>query len=349
MNRTKYMKRFTYLLAALCVIQGVTSSCGRSRNTVHYELKPVPVKTIRADTTSSAATLSFIGLVEEFTSVPLSFVSGGTVKTICVKESQKVRAGDLLCTVDASRARNMLAASEAALLQAEDGYDRISQVYAAGGATEVKMVEVRTKLEQARNTVETLRKQVDDCSLRAPRSGSIGSIDARVGQNLLPAQPAMTLLGMDEMNVAVSVPESDIRSVKVGEKAVISPNVMPGVTFSGSVTNCSLIQGRLSHSYEVTVSIDDKPAGLLPGMVCRVVFGHDARSGVIIPSDCIQIWQQGKTVWLVRDGKSFRQEITTGEYVPGGVTVTGGIGEGDVIITSGYQKLYNGCPVTFAL
>jgi len=303
---------FSVLMSAMLL-----SSC-HSRNVSNYEIKPVPVNVIPVDTSSSPTDLSYVGTVEESTSVPLSFISGGTVKSICVKESQKVKAGDLLCTVDASQTRNLLSSAEAALRQAEDGYDRISRVYAAGGATEVKMVEVRTKVEQAQNTVATLSKQLEDCSLRAPFSGSIGKIDARIGQNLLPAEPAMTLLGMERMNVVVSVPESDIKNVRTGVKAAVSPNVMPECTLTGTVTNCSLVQGHLTHSYEVTVEIDGRPTGLLPGMVCRVAFCRDAISGFIIPSDCIQVWQQGKTVWLVRDGKALRQKISTGDYVPRG-------------------------------
>lgn len=347
--KKKLMLHGTFSLMLSCVLSCMLLSSCEDRKTGNYELKPVPVAVLHADTSSAHSALSYIGTVEEFTSVPLSFITGGTVKTICVKESQKVKAGDLLCTVDATRTRSLLATAEAALHQAEDGYDRISQVYAAGGAAEVKMVEVQTKLEEARNTVESLRKQLEDCSLRAPLSGSIGKIDAHVGQNLLPAEPAMTLLGLDRMNVTVSVPESDINSFRIGTKAVIYPNVMPESSVSGTVSNRSLVQGRLSHSYEVTVSIDDKAAALLPGMVCRVVFSRDAKSGFIIPTTCIQVWQQGKTVWLVRDGKAFRQKISTGEYVPKGVFVTEGITAGDQIITSGYQKLYNGCPVTVAL
>ena len=51
-------------------------------------------------------------------------------------------------------------------LATEDGWDRVSSVYATGTVTEAKYIEVRTKLEQARAAEASARKSLEDCTVK---------------------------------------------------------------------------------------------------------------------------------------------------------------------------------------
>jgi hypothetical protein len=48
---------------------------------------------------------------------------------------------------------------------------------------------------------------------------------------------------------------------------------------------------------------------------------------------------------VVEDGKAVRRQIATDGYQADGVRVLNGLEPGDIIVTEGYQKLYNGCKV----
>ena len=93
-----------------------------------------------------------------------------------------MKADEVLLRIDDTQARQSLQAAEATLRAAQDGYDRAKQVYAEGGITEQKMVEIESKLSQAQSVVASAKKMLDECTLRAPSAGTIGRCDIHVGQ-----------------------------------------------------------------------------------------------------------------------------------------------------------------------
>ncbi|MGM9746105.1 MAG: efflux RND transporter periplasmic adaptor subunit [Paludibacteraceae bacterium] len=338
-------RRYYILVSGVCALLFV--SC-QMREQKTYERKPVPVRVLRVDTATIEHSRMYIGTVAENANIPLSFVSGGTVTSVAVKAGQSVTAGQVLATVDNSQARSLLASAQAKLKQAEDGYRRVNQVYQSGGTTEVKLVEVRTQRDEARSLVATLQKQLTDCTLRAPQDGTIGRCDLKVGENVLPGQKIITLLGMESLNVRISVPESEMVSVHVGDRARLMVNALSDSVFCGTVTERALMPNSMTHAYEVTIALDCSASTslLLPGMVCRVVLDAQAVKGHLLPGECIQIGRDGTTVWLVRDGRAIRTVVETGHFVRNGVLVTNGLCAGDQVVISGFQKLYNGCDVT---
>jgi multidrug efflux pump subunit AcrA (membrane-fusion protein) len=82
-------------------------------------------------------------------------------------------------------------------------------------------------------------------------------------------------------------------------------------------------------------------------MVGKIQLQTQAVEGIIIPATCIHTQTHSTMVWVVHNGKAMRRQIEVGPYTADGVLVSSGLSVGDVIITSGYQKMYNGAPVTY--
>jgi multidrug resistance efflux pump len=72
------------------------------------------------------------------------------------------------------------------LKQAEDTYNRLEPVYQKGSLPEVKFVEIQTGLEQARSMAAISEKNVKDCKLYAPSSGTIGRRMIEPGMSIIP-------------------------------------------------------------------------------------------------------------------------------------------------------------------
>jgi len=84
---------------------------------------------------------------------------------------------------------------------------------------------------------------------------------------------------------------------------------------------------------------------LLPGMVAKVNMLSQSHEGFIIPSYCIQNGQNRVTCWVIDNNVATRRDITVGSFVGDNVFVADGLNQGDMVVTSGYQKLYNGAKV----
>ena len=119
---------------------------------------------------STSGAYHYVGVVEENKSAALSFATAGTIRQIMVDEGQRVAQGQLLATLDRSSAQSTFDASAASLHQAEDAYTRMKQLYDKKSLPEMQMVEVETRLQQARSMYELSKKNLGDCALHAPYS-----------------------------------------------------------------------------------------------------------------------------------------------------------------------------------
>ena len=308
---------------------------------------PVEVSVMTVDTVNGSLSRTYVGDVTENLSISLGFPLGGRVEKVYVKAGDKVRAGQLLVSIDKTSARNAYQSAKATLDQAEDAYSRLKQVYDQGSLAEVKWVEMQTNLDKARAMEQVAKKQLDDCELHAPVSGVVDRCDAQAGATLLPGVPAVTLLDVHSLSVSFAVPEDDIAAIHVGDTATVIVPALQDKALKVRITESGVSASRVVHSYNVKAVFVRPPAELLPGMVCKVRFHTENASaqGLVIPAKSVQTHPQGQCVWLVRHGKAQRVIVHSSGFVANGVLISDGLQPGDTLVTAGMQKLYPNAPV----
>ena len=331
------MKRCVTILTAATLILAVTA-CKKAAPP--QERAAIPVQVMVVDTVSGGMTRTYVGEVEENLSVAVSFPIGGRVERVYVHEGDHVREGQTLVVINNANAQNAYNSAKATLDQAEDAYKRLKKVYDQGSLAEVKWVEMQTELEKARSMEQIARKQLEDCTLKAPISGVVSTCNAKAGGSLLPGEPAVTVLDMGRISVTFSVPESEISSVEVGKEAFVYVPALDNRMLTGRITERGVSASRVSHSYQVKVAFPNADKSLLPGMVCKVLLEQPENQGFVIPAKCVQTRPEGLSVWVVENGKAQHRLITSSEFVANGVMVTSGLHPGDTIITAGMNKLY---------
>ena len=341
------MKKYLYILCAAAM---VLAGCDKVQDKLpnrkpKYENQPIRVKVQTIDEQTHTYTHTYVGRIEEVSSVPLSVLTTGQVLSVKVKTGDRVKAGQELLRIDATQARNALQAAQATYQQAQDGYKRAKQVYAEGGVTEQKMVEINSQLKQAKSMLSMSQKSLNDCVLRAPVDGVVGECRVHVGQNVAPAVPVITLLDMNGYNVAFDVAEADIAAIQPGEEGSITVAAAGNDTLPVRVVEKNLLANTIAHTYTVKAMLLRGDSCLLPGMVSKVWLQSQSVSGYFVPLECVQTMPAGKSVWIVNGGVATRRSVEVGEYVSGGVLITKGLHEGDQVVVEGFQKMYNGAKV----
>lgn len=326
------------------------SSCGL-KSTDQQQVQPIYVETLTIAEQKQINAHSYVGKMEESASIPISSPTGGMVTQLYVANGDHVVEGQPLLVLDSIQAYNSLQIALATLQQATDGYQRAQQVFEQGGVTEQKMVELRSQLQQAQSMLAIARKRLDDCTITAPRTGIVAECNLQIGQNIAPAVPIMTLLDIQNYKVSFDVPEKDISTIAIGDNGTMSIEALRISDIPIRVIEKNLIANRLSHTYTVTAELTHATQAvkrqIMPGMVGKIQLQTQAVEGIVIPATCIHTQTRSTIVWVVDNGKAMRRQIEVGPYTADGVLVTNGLSVGDVIITSGYQKMYNGAPITY--
>jgi HlyD family secretion protein len=230
-----------------------------------------------------------------------------------------------------SSAAVMLA--EAKLADAQRAYER------------VKDGPSQAEIDAAQAAVDAAQATVDRIQVTAPFSGTITEVDAKTGDLVSSGDAAFRIDDLSSIYVDLEISEVDVASLKVGQKATLEFDAIADKTYTGEVTEISLV-GSVSQgvvNYPVTVRITDageqaKPVdeNIRPGMTASVTITvNQVDNALIVPNKAIHTSNGQRTVTVL----SGDQQIT----VPLTVSLTGDsqsavsspqLKQGDVVVIS---------------
>ena len=339
------MKSINQIALALTAV--MLSACNAENNKGQAADEAVRVEVTRVKAATADRTSRYSGTVEEENGSLLSFAVGGTVSRVLVDEGDRVGKGQLIATLDTEQLTHNHTSAQAALAQAEDTYRRMEELHGKGSLPEIKWVEAQTALQRARASEQMARKQLADCRLYAPFSGVISKKFAEKGQNVGAGTQIAKLVAVGRMKVKISVPESEMAQISVGQKADVTIEAIGGASMQATVTEKGVAADPLSRSYDVKLSLPKADRKLLPVMVADVALrGGNTSMACILPAHIVQIDERNNEfVWLAVGGKAVKRIVTVGGFTADGVTVTGGLADGDMVITAGAQKVSEGMRV----
>jgi RND family efflux transporter MFP subunit len=281
-----------------------------------------------------------------------------------VEEGQKVAAGDLLATLDTSGQDDALAAAAATVSAAKsqadsaskaytfanEQYDNMRTLFAAGAATQAQVDESKLRLDVAKNDLNSARELVRqaeadlayrqqgvaEVSLTSLKAGYITKVLVQAGEMVAPGTP-IAVLKSQESIMKFYVPDSFAATLKIGMPLVIE-------TLANSTDGVAAITATLSKIDDSTdpitrtIAIEaSTEATLLAGAPMTASIELEKRLAIWVPIDAI-LSSEHDYVYLVKDGKATKTAITIVGYHGFEAAITG-IREGDIIITGNAGKV----------
>jgi multidrug efflux pump subunit AcrA (membrane-fusion protein) len=146
----------------------------------------------------------------------------------------------------------------------------------------------------------------------------------------------ITLAQISRYKMQVSLSESDIGSVKVGQPATVTVNAASGEQFAARVTDIGVLSsssgsgaGSSAVSYPVTLSLDQTGKGLKAGMSATADIVTSQVTGLAVPSQALA----GSTVTVeAADGSQTTQRVQTGVVGDSTTQVVSGLKAGDKVV-----------------
>lgn len=312
------------------------------------EKKIMKVETISVGNTNLGGTKDYVGTIEEKMGSTLSFEIAGNITSIRVEEGDRVNKGQLLATINPTTVKEAHRATLTTLKQAQDAYRRFLPLHQSGTISDMKWVEIESKLEQAKAAESIARQQLSHSTLTAPFTGVIAAKNVDLGTYVLPGQPVLKLANVAQVNAKVSVPEAEISHLHVGDKVKLTVAALSGAIFWGTISEKGIDANPISHTYDVKVGITNPQGRLLPGMVCNAQVQGSATTPfyLIVPPQSVELdVDNSRFVWTVVNGKAHQQPVTTGDFEGDGIVILSGLKAGDQVIINGQQKVSEGMKV----
>ena len=139
----------------------------------------------------------------------------------------------------------------------------------------------------------------------------------------------------------VSLSESEVNKVKLGQPVTVSISAMEGTELAGRVTHVDILPSEGSSassssvvSYGVTVLLTQSEKGLRSGMSAKAeIVKEQVRNALAVSSEAITTAGPIKTVTVKEgDGKEVKRTVTTGLTGEETTQVISGLQAGDVIV-----------------
>jgi RND family efflux transporter MFP subunit len=193
-----------------------------------------------------------------------------------------------------------------------------------------------------------------DCTLRAPYDGVIAERFVEEGQNVTAKQPIVKFQDVDEVEIAVDVPEAVMAAnLQASDIVLMEAEISgaPGIRFPVRVTEMAQRADPTTQTFNVRVGMQS-PEGInvLPGMTATVTMTYRRANilGTRIMVPVASVYQDSsgeQVVWVLDDDKVTRRVVKIGATRAGEVEVTEGLQPGNQIVVAGVNRLRDGMRV----
>jgi membrane fusion protein, multidrug efflux system len=380
--RTTLPMRRSSTVTALFLLGAV--ACGRGGATsapTASQAGPATIDVVRVVEQSLNLPLSLPAELAPYQSVAIYPKVTGFVKTMRVDRGSRMRAGDLIATLEApellaqrSEAQSKLQEAEAQLAAVRSKadadrstFDRLKAASATPGvvagndvliaektaeASQNQVAAGQQNVEASRQAMKATRDLEEYLRVTAPFEGVITERNVHPGALVGPASesgatmPMVRLVQNSRLRLVVPVPEAYTAAVKAGTEIPFSVAAYPGQTFSGTVARIAQAVDVTTRTMAVELDVMNSDGRLAPGTFCQVRWPV-RRSGpsLFVPSGSVASTTARTFVVRIRKGKTEWVDVKTGLTSGPLVEVFGDLRAGDEIASRGTDELRPGTEV----
>ena len=353
----------------------VTVGCG-SNKPLNQPPQGVQAQAIEKQTSSSRDGLRFSAVVMPDSEVPLSFRIPGYVVSLKqvrgqdgrlrdVAEGDRVSRGAVLVRIRSSeyedkvhQASSQAAAAGAVFQRAKLDFDRANHLYDTQSLTKPDFDSARAQydasqeqLKSAQALTSEAETALRDTALIAPFDGDIVKKAVELGAFVGPGIPAFAVAKTDTVKIVVGVPDTVVRSVKVGQPVDVAIDAFPTRTFHARISRLSSAADSITRNFEVEIAIPNHDHLLRVGMIGSLQFanvdGASRTSALLLPLSSVVQAKDGKYGVFVVSNSSAGEvarlhSVEIGAVNGSEITVVSGLEPGERIITTGANLLKDG-------
>lgn len=346
------MKKKVLIALALCMALG--SGCGKEEVEAEKTLRSVEVMTVGKSDIASEFT--YTGKAAPSKEVSVVPTVPGKVTAFRYDVGDKVTKGAVLFTVDATDLQNSLRAAEAAYNVAKLSRDNAKNTYDSNKLLYDEEIISKSEFDQikyayeaadaqlasAQVQLDTLQKNISDCTVTSPLTGVVATRGVEVGGFASSAAAAFTVMDLSTIKVEVGISEQTVNTIKIGDKVDVLMTAISDVPLEGVISTISPAAGQTG-MYTVKVEMNNSKGIIKSGMMAEVSFTAESSDDtIVLPRNAVITKDDETYVYVVENGTAKKVAVETGIEAGETIEIAKGLKKGDNVVTKGQTYLSDG-------
>jgi RND family efflux transporter MFP subunit len=371
MNRKNQAITITLLSLSLAALGAGLAGCGNERPAANAAPETVSgLSVIIAQKTAVPDWLEAVGTVQAAQTSQISSQMTGNIIEIRAREGDHVQSGQVLAVIDdaqplaaVDQATAALAAAEKEVSAADSNFalaestrKRYQQLYEKKSVSPQEFDEVNAKYQSAEAQRDMARaRQAQSAAalaqartslgytrIRAPFAGVVTAKMADAGTLASPGMPIFTVEDTRAYRLEVTIDESDVHLVHLGQAATAAIDALGNAQLSGKVAQVVPAADAASRSFLVKISLP-ADAQLRSGLFGRAHFARGERQALLVPRTSVVERGQLEEVYVL-DANQIAElrYVTLGANAGDKVEVLSGLQEGDKLVAAPGERELGG-------
>jgi multidrug efflux system membrane fusion protein len=331
---------------------------GQGRGGAGRGREAVPVLVVTAVEKTVPVQIGAVGNVEAYSTVSVKSQVTGVLQKAHFKEGDDVKKGQLLFTIDPrpfeaalKQAEANLARDAAQLRNSREQVKRYAELVEKQYVSREQYDQIKTNADTAEAVVEANKAAVENakvqlsyCYIYSPINGRVGSLLVNEG-NLVrvnDAAPLVVINQVNPINVTFAVPEqnlADLRRHMAGGKLNVEAGFQSdeGRPEQGVLAFVDNAVDRSTGTIKLKAEFINKERRLWPGQFVNVALTLTTEAGaVVIPSEAVQVGQEGQHVFVVKEGGRVEvRPVVIGRTNVGEAIIVNGLAAGEQVVREG--------------
>jgi membrane fusion protein, multidrug efflux system len=351
-TKSSILKKVLYVIILLAIIAVMVVKLKTNKEITQnkmYKYDKEQAIHVQADTLyveNINAKFLYSGTFEPYKETKISAELQGKINTLLVDVGSVVIKGQTLVQLDHSLLKLQVQTIDLQVEGLEADVNRFIILSKADAIQGVQLEKAKLGLKSAKVQRAILLEQINKTTIKAPFQGVVTAKLSEEGAFAAPGVPLLQITDITNLKFTVNVPENDLRQFKLNHSYTITADAYPEISFTGKVTMIGS-KANMGSSFPIQFTLNNtSDLKIKSGMFGKVnVENANHEMGIIIPASAMVGSAIQPQVYLVKNGKSFIQNISISKNIQNKVVVSSGLKEGDVMVTNGFINLYDGANI----
>lgn len=277
------------------------------------------------------------------------------VKSVKVHTGEKVKKGQLIAALDVSDLDSQV--TQQKLQNRQNELQLIQTLRKAGSMSAAELEQAKINFELQRQDLVKLEKQIEQAQITAPYDGTIVSLNVKPGDSVSAYQQVGVIADMNELTVAASFSQSDLKEVSAGMPAAVTINGagqfqgtverLPtqnnnqnnnrsyggGMNYGGGPSNNRNSQIDSVDQYLI-VTMDKWPDKVRRGTPLSVsIVTQKKKNAVVVPPSCVHSYSGRNYVEVqAKNGDKREVDVEVGQQTATEVEIVKGLTPGQKVV-----------------